>query len=148
MNTKLLVFLLVFLLALPTALPAQQQKNINNLQKSKENINFDTLAVARIAFNETSYNFGELKEGEKIEHTFTFENTGKSPLILSNVLTTCGCTVTKWTRSPVMAGEKGEIIVKFDSRGKEGQQTKIVTVISNAYNARERLFIRTVVVKK
>jgi Protein of unknown function (DUF1573) len=148
MNTKLLFFLLLFLPALPTALPAQQQKNINNLQKSKENINFDTLAVARIAFNETSYNFGELKEGEKIEHTFTFENTGKSPLILSNVLTTCGCTVTKWTRSPVMAGEKGEIIVKFDSRGKEGQQTKIVTVISNAYNARERLFIRTVVVKK
>lgn len=148
MNTKLLVFLLVFLLALPTALPAQQQKNIENLQKSKENTNFDTLAVARIAFTETSYNFGELKEGEKIEHTFTFENTGKSPLILSNVLTTCGCTVTKWTRSPVRSGEKGEIIVKFDSRGKEGQQTKIVTVISNAYNARERLFIRTVVVKK
>jgi hypothetical protein len=146
MNTKLLFFLLLFLFASPTFLPAQQQKNAPNLPKSKENINIDTLA--RIAFTETSYNFGELKEGEKIEHTFTFENTGKSPLVLSNVLTTCGCTVTKWTRSPVMAGEKGEIIVKFDSRGKEGQQTKIVTVISNAYNARERLFIRTVVVKK
>lgn len=140
--------MLLFLLASLTPLPAQQQKNATHLPKSKENINIDTLAVARIAFTETSYNFGELKEGEKIEHTFTFENTGKSPLILSNVLTTCGCTVTKWTRSPVMAGEKGEIIVKFDSRGKEGQQTKIVTVISNAYNARERLFIRTVVVKK
>jgi hypothetical protein len=148
MNTKLLFFLPLFLFASPIALLAQQQKNTSNLQNSKENINIDTLAVARIAFTETSYNFGELKEGEKIEHTFTFENRGKSPLILSNVLTTCGCTVTKWTRNPVMAGEKGEIIVKFDSRGKEGQQTKIVTVISNAYNARERLFIRTVVVKK
>jgi hypothetical protein len=48
----------------------------------------------------------------------------------------------------ILPNEKGEILVRFDTKGKEGQQTKIITVISNAYNAKERLFIRTVVTKK
>lgn len=105
-------------------------------------------SVAQIKFYETSYDFGTTKEGEKIEHTFMFENIGKLPLALANVMTTCGCTVTKWTKKILLPGEKGEIMVRFDTKGKIGQQTKIVTVISNAHNARERLFIRTVVVKK
>jgi hypothetical protein len=105
-------------------------------------------SVAQIKFYETTYDFGTTKESEKLEHTFLFENKGKLPLILANVMTTCGCTVTKWTKKPLLPGEIGEIMVRFDTKGKIGQQTKIITVISNAYNARERLFIRTVVVKK
>ncbi len=105
-------------------------------------------SVAQIKFDSLLFDFGIAKEGEKIEHTFKFENIGKLPLTITNVLTTCGCTVTKWTKKSIAPNEKGEIIVRFDTKGKIGNQTKIVTVISNAYNARERLFIRAVVVKK
>ncbi len=105
-------------------------------------------SVAQIKFQESAHDFGTINEGEKLEHIFKFENIGKKPLSIANVMTTCGCTVTHWTKKVLAPGEKGEISVRFDTKGKTGQQTKIVTVISNAYNARERLFIRTVVVKK
>jgi uncharacterized cupredoxin-like copper-binding protein len=105
-------------------------------------------SVAQIKFQESTHDFGTIKEGEKLEHIFKFENIGKKSLTIANVMTTCGCTATHWTKKVLAPGEKGEITVRFDTKGKIGQQTKIVTVISNAYNARERLFIRTVVVKK
>lgn len=105
-------------------------------------------SVAQIKFEETSHDFGTSYEGDKLEYTFVFQNIGKKPLSIANVLTTCGCTASKWTKKVILPNEKGEILVRFDTKGKDGQQTKIITVISNAYNAKERLFIRTVVTKK
>ncbi|MEM9830139.1 MAG: DUF1573 domain-containing protein [Bacteroidota bacterium] len=93
----------------------------------------------QITFAEDSKDFGDIVQGDKVSHTFEFENTGTEPLILSNVLTTCGCTATAWPREPIVPGASNKIEVSFNSTGKKGRQNKIVTVVSNAVNAQERV---------
>jgi hypothetical protein len=85
-----------------------------------------------LAFVEKSHDFGDIKQGEKVSYTFTFTNTGNKPLIISNVATTCGCTVSKWTKEPVAPGKSGEVSATFDSTGKMSMQKKVVTVYSNS----------------
>ena len=87
-----------------------------------------------ITFEEKSHDFGDIYQGDKVEHTFKFANTGTEPLIITNVQVTCGCTVPAWPRDPIMPGQKSEITVAFNSAGKNGKQNKVVTVVSNATN--------------
>lgn len=102
----------------------------------------------QITFADTSHDFGDIEQGEKVNYVFKFGNTGTEPLILSNVLTTCGCTATSWPRDPLAPGEEGEIAVSFNSAGKMGKQNKVVTVVSNAVNAQEKVKIITNVLPK
>ncbi|MDX5423585.1 MAG: DUF1573 domain-containing protein [Hymenobacteraceae bacterium] len=84
-----------------------------------------------MTFEQTEYDFGTIKQGEVVNHTFTFTNTGESPLIIENASATCGCTVPQWTTEPVAPGEQGQIVVQFNSTGKAGQQFPTVTVRAN-----------------
>ncbi len=84
-----------------------------------------------ISFKETTFDFGKIKQGDKAEHNFTFTNTGKEPLILSNVKTSCGCTVPKWPRKPIAPGKSEVINVVFNSRGKRNAQNKKITITAN-----------------
>ena len=95
-----------------------------------------------IKFTESLFAFGEINQGEVVEHIFKFKNEGNAPLILTNVQTTCGCTAPQWPRETAIApGEMGEIKIVFNSRGKSGMQSKTITVSSNAQNATERIRI-------
>ena len=84
-------------------------------------------------FSEESYDFGAIDEGEVIEHTFSFENTGEAPLIIQNASASCGCTVPSYSKEPVAPGETGEIAVRFNSKNKKGAQSPTVTVTANTY---------------
>lgn len=84
-----------------------------------------------ISFEETSYDFGSVKQGEMVEHTFKFTNTGKSPLVIESATATCGCTVPEPPKEPIAPGETGEIKVQFNSTGKVGMQSPVVTVRAN-----------------
>lgn len=89
-----------------------------------------------ITFEKKSHDFGDINQGDKVEETFKFTNTGTEPLLITNVQVTCGCTTPKgWPRDPIMPGGKGEITVAFNSAGKMGKQNKVVTVVSNATNS-------------
>ncbi len=110
--------------------------------------NEETTEGPEITFAESSKNFGDITQGDVVEHTFKFENTGNQPLILSNVLVTCGCTATSWPRDPVEPNKSAEIEVRFDSKGKNGAQNKIITVVSNAINPREKVSIKANVLPK
>jgi hypothetical protein len=86
-----------------------------------------------LTWTDSSHDFGDIQQGEKVEYTFEFKNTGNQPLIITNVATQCGCTTPKgWPRDPVMPGEEGKITIAFDSSGKIGRQNKVITIISNA----------------
>lgn len=89
-----------------------------------------------ITWERPTYDFGDIVQGEKVEHTFKFVNTGNEPLVITNVQVTCGCTTPKgWARDPIPPGQEGEITLGFNSSGKYGRQKKVVTIVSNAVNS-------------
>jgi hypothetical protein len=79
------------------------------------------------------YNFGKVTDGEKVEYSYRFKNTGKNPLIVSNATASCGCTVPEKPEEPIKPGETGFIKVVFNSQGRVGNANKEITVTSNAY---------------
>jgi len=87
-----------------------------------------------ITFEKNTHDFGDMFQGDQVEKTFKFTNTGNEPLIITNVQVTCGCTTKSYPRDPIAPGAKGEITLGFNSAGKMGKQNKTVTVISNASN--------------
>jgi len=101
-----------------------------------------------IQFSEMSYDFGDIEQGDKVEYTFEFTNTGNAPVIISNVMTTCGCTASSWPREPILPGASSKIDVSFNSAGKIGHQNKVITIMSNATNNPERVKIVTNILPK
>lgn len=95
----------------------------------------------KITFEESSFAFGDITQGDVVTHIFTYENTGNEALVISSVRTSCGCTAPDWNREPLAPGEKTEMTIKFNSRGKMGMQNKIITITSNAVNSTERIKI-------
>ncbi|RDB04964.1 DUF1573 domain-containing protein [Runella aurantiaca] len=91
----------------------------------------DKLPKFEFAEDIKNVDFGSLKEGAQVEHTFKFKNVGDFPLIINNVSASCGCTIPEWPRQPIGPGDEGAILVRFNSKGKQGQQFKTVTIFAN-----------------
>jgi len=91
-----------------------------------------TEKIPVMTFEKTSHDFGQIIRGEKVSYRFKFKNTGKLPLIISDVPSSCGCTVPEFSKLPVSPGEEGYILVTFNSQTESGYRAKTVTVISNA----------------
>ncbi|MCK9413499.1 MAG: DUF1573 domain-containing protein [Prolixibacteraceae bacterium] len=87
-----------------------------------------------IDFNERVYDFGEIKEGKKVEYTFKIINKGKSDLQIRSVKASCGCTAANPTSNVIKSGKDTDLKVVFDSTGKLGLQSKTITIISNDPN--------------
>jgi hypothetical protein len=88
---------------------------------------------AAISFDLESFDFGKVREsGGAVTHKFEFTNTGSEPLVVTQVTPSCSCTVSAWTRDPVMPGAKGFISATFDVKGRMGKFEKTVSVSSNA----------------
>lgn len=101
----------------------------------------DTVNVAVASFDEVFHDFGDIAGNAVVNHTFTFTNTGKIPLIIQDATSTCGCTVPKVPKEPFMPNEKGTLEVKFSAEGKTGNQRKPITVFTNGYPAVYTLYI-------
>ena len=82
-------------------------------------------------FEKTKHEFGDIHKGAIVKHTFKFSNTGEIPLLINDIRTTCGCTTPKYTKEPIAPGTDGEIVVQFNSAGKQGIQNKKITILSN-----------------
>lgn len=92
-------------------------------------------ARSRIEFTKSEHNFGTILERDGIQKaTFEFTNRGTAPLILHNVITSCGCTAPEWTRQPIPPGGKGTIQLAFDPANRPGAFSKTASVQSNADN--------------
>lgn len=101
-----------------------------------------------IKFAEELHDFGTIKDGDVVEHVFTFVNEGEAPLIISDAKATCGCTVPEWPKQPIAVGESGEIKVRFNSKNKPGVQNKTVTLTANTWPTTQRVRIKANVVKE
>lgn len=84
---------------------------------------------------DTKFNFGTIKEGEKVRHTWKVKNTGTTPLMISNVVTSCGCTAPFFSKDPLEPGDIGEVTLEFNSAGKEGHVTKNAHILANIENS-------------
>ena len=98
------------------------------------------MAQPRLAFDKTQHDFGYLMWKSPATTTFTFTNTGDQPLVISNVTTSCGCTLAEWTRQPLAPGESGKITATFDA-GMTGRFRKSIGVYSNAASMPQYLTI-------
>ncbi|RQO31072.1 hypothetical protein DBR32_10225 [Taibaiella sp. KBW10] len=98
-----------------------------------------------VRFDKDTFNFGTIKDGDVVEHTYKFKNTGANPLIIDDVIATCGCTIPSYTKTPVPPGQNGEIKISFNSKGKAGNVDKAITVISNAEQDRIPLKFKALV---
>ena len=96
----------------------------------------------KLTFDESEYDFGTIEQGTNVEHVFTFKNTGDAPLVITDAKSSCGCTVPTWTREPIAPGETGEMLVKFNSRGKKNIQNKSVTITANTEKGKEVIRIK------
>ncbi|MBQ3634767.1 MAG: DUF1573 domain-containing protein [Bacteroidales bacterium] len=102
-----------------------------------------------MTFETDSHDFGDVQEKEgKVTYIFNYTNTGGSPLVLSQVQASCGCTTPEWTRTPVRPQEKGTIKVTFDPTGRPGKFSKTITVQSNAQQPVKTLRITGNVLQK
>ncbi|GAB2527592.1 DUF1573 domain-containing protein [Spirosoma aerophilum] len=108
------------------------QISCDNRQQGQASKATASAKMPRITFAETGiYDFGTLTEGDTVEHVFAFTNTGEFPLIINNITASCGCTTPEWPREPVAPGAKSSVRVRFNSRGKMGQQNKTITIFAN-----------------
>ena len=93
---------------------------------------FSDTGRAVIVFKEYEHHFGKVAEGEKVGYVFRFENQGTGNLLIQNAVTSCGCTVPKYDRKPIPPGKSGNLEVVFDTSGRNGLQSKTISVKSNA----------------
>lgn len=107
--------------------------------------NIDTTVV--ITFEKTIHDYGTILQGGDGQCEFAFTNTGTNPLVLSNVRSSCGCTVAEWSKEPILPGKSSSIKVRYDTN-RVGTIAKSITVTSNAKNSTVKLTIKGNVVAK
>ncbi len=126
---------LFFLAALSVQVNAQQM-SMNNTTY----VNADAHAGV-FDFKTEVVDYGKIKKNSNGERFFEFTNTGKSPIIISHVKASCGCTVPTKPKEPILPGESAKIGVKYDT-GRMGSFMKTITIISNASEAKKQVKIK------
>ncbi len=100
-------------------------------------------------FREMDHNFGTFKEeAGKQSFDFVFTNTGTAPLVIQQVVASCGCTTPQWTKEPVPSGGQGKITVTYDPAGRPNQFEKTINVYSNSKPEVQVLKIKGSVIAK
>ena len=123
-------------------LPADMIQNPNSAEGFDSNTK-----TALVKFNKTEHDFGYVIKGEVVTYSFKITNTGNADLLISEVTSSCGCTVSKYPVDPIKPGETKKIKAIFDSEDRIGFQNKRITVLTNATPARYILKIQAEVVK-
>ncbi len=101
--------------------------------------------VAKIEFKTDTIDYGTIEKGSNGVRVFEFTNTGDAPLIISKVTSSCGCTIPKKPKDPILPGKTGEIEVKYDTN-RVNPIRKTITVISNAETPTVALKIKGLVI--
>lgn len=101
----------------------------------------------QITFDKVVHDYGTLYKDGDGNCEFKFTNNGNEPLVLSTVRSSCGCTVPKWPREPILPGKSSVISVKYDTR-RMGTINKRITVLSNAKTSSVVLSIKGKIIPK
>lgn len=126
----------IVFLTFSTSSWAIAQSNFNPIQQEK-------YAGPRVAWEQEIHDFGTITQGVPVSIDFKFKNTGSSPLIISEVKTTCGCTTPFYTKDPIMPSKEGKIKAQYNAAA-AGTFNKTITVRTNAGDVK-KLIIKGVV---
>lgn len=138
---KKLIYIALFMGAF--SVQAQDAKTSQPAQaETKPNPN-----AAEITFEKDVHDFGTIPFEGNGNYDFKFTNTGKDPLVITNAAGSCGCTVPKWPKEPILKGQTGVINVHYDTK-RPGPFTKTVTITSNAKTASKMITIKGTVESK
>lgn len=102
-------------------------------------------SLGKLLFKDTVYDFGKIKAGKIVSHTFSFVNSGKRDIIINDAKGSCGCTVPEYPTQPIKPGDSGIIKVTFNSEGKHGFNDKNVAIFTNGLPSAYQLFIQAAV---
>ncbi|MFL1013150.1 DUF1573 domain-containing protein [Flavisericum labens] len=102
--------------------------------------------VGVLSFETDVIDYGTIQQNANGERTFTFTNTGNAPVVISNVKTSCGCTVPSYAKEPILPGDSSEIKVKY-ATNRIGAFKKTITVVSNASESTKIIRIKGTVLK-
>lgn len=130
---KLLVLAISFIFA---GVAVAQQIPATSVGKSEVQTD-----VAAFTWDNTTHDFGKIKQGTPVTHEFKFTNSGKVPLVITNVQASCGCTTPAWTKEPVMPGGQGFIKATYNAAS-IGAFNKTVTVTANIESGFVQLVIK------
>jgi hypothetical protein len=114
---------------------------------TEEKITDANQPLATIIFDNNTFDFGNAKEGDVLEHIFKFTNTGTEPLYIHDVSVSCGCTIPSWDTAAIPPKGTGELKIIFDTKTKSGQQVKLVKVLANTDPKATSLFVKGFVAK-
>jgi len=130
MNLKFcfVIFLSIFLFSCGEERKNIDSSDVSNNASANGKINS---SLPEMQFEEEVFDFGKITQGEVVSHDFKFKNIGNSNLIISGASGSCGCTVPKWPKEPILSGKEGKINVVFSSEGKKGLMDKTVTIVTN-----------------
>jgi hypothetical protein len=124
----------------------QANKRIDNPNATPE---VDKANLTTIEWLDTQErDMGKITEGQKLEVSFRFKNTGTKPLVISRVWAQCGCTVPETPKEPIAAGQESVIKASFNSEGRSGMNTKEVYVNANTDPVTNTLVFKVEVNKK
>ena len=119
---------------------ATEKINQDNVEKAAER-DAQTIVFPTINFDKTLHDFGEIQNGTAVETVFSYTNSGRSPLVVTDIKSTCGCTVPQgWSKDPLMPGESSEFSVKFNGKG-ANKVSKTITLTTNTEKGREQVRI-------
>ena len=104
--------------------------------------------LTSIEWIEPKKDLGTINEGQKLQISFHLKNTGTAPLVLQSVVPGCGCTVADYPKEPIAPGKEADITASFDSKGREGQQHKEITVTANTKESSQHTLSFNVMVVK
>jgi hypothetical protein len=91
----------------------------------------DTTQFTTIQWLDSTKDFGKIEEGQKLEVSFRFRNTGTKPLVIEKVQPSCGCTVAEQSTEPIAPGAEGQVKASFNSQGRTGVNHKTLYVTAN-----------------
>ena len=101
-------------------------------------ITLSAVAQPRISSNKETHHFGQIEWKRPVSVEYTITNTGDKPLVLTNVTTSCACSVANWTKTPIAPGEKGTVSATFDAKAL-GHFNKSIGIYSNAQMTSKQL---------
>tara|TARA_B100000965_G_C19517578_1_gene724915 strand:+ start:773 stop:1243 length:471 start_codon:yes stop_codon:yes gene_type:complete len=113
---------------------SNEKRLSTDLVKNNQTIGDKKLSLSQpiVEILESEFDFGNIRQGDKVSHNYKIKNIGNADLLISSAKGSCGCTVPEWPKDPIKAGNEANIKVTFDSKGKKGKQAKRVTLMTNA----------------